>query len=119
MESMEHLKKEGMVIITVPNYGGLLYLLAPDCVEVPVHLFHFKKQDIYNYAAKYELKVVKFQTFSYPGMYVFSAGISSQMATAFTFPMGISEANYSQRLLSRLDTLEIGNDMLFVLKKNS
>jgi SAM-dependent methyltransferase len=115
----DRLQQEGIVILTVPNYGGLLYLLAPDCVEVPVHLFHFKKQDIYNYAAKYKLKVVKFQTFSYPGMYVFSAGISPQMAKAFAFPMGISEANYSQRLLSRLDALEMGNDMLFVLRKNS
>jgi SAM-dependent methyltransferase len=111
------LKQEGLVIITVPNYGGLIYLLAPDCVEIPLHLFHFKKQDIYNYAAKYNFNIIKFQTFSYPGMYVFSAGISPKMAKAFTFPMGISEANYSQKLFSRLDTFEMGNDMLFVLRK--
>lgn len=114
----ERLKEEGAAIITVPNYGGLLYSLAPDCVEVPVHLFHFKKQDIYNFAAKYKLKVVKFQTFSYPGMYIFSSGISSRMKKAFACPMGISEANYYQKLLSRIDTLEMGNDMLFVLRKD-
>lgn len=116
---MKHLNENGIAIITVPNYGGLLYLLAPDCVEVPVHLFHFKKRDICNYAAKYGLEVVRFQTFSYPGMYVFSAGISSRMGAAFSSPMGVSEANHSQRLLSRFDSLEMGNDMLFVLRKKS
>lgn len=112
----DRLDQGGSAIITVPNYAGLVYSLAPDCVEVPVHLFHFYKQDIYNYAHKFGLDVVKFQTFSYPQLFSFSGGIFSRLTKAFASPMSISEAYYAQKFLSRLDDLESGNDMLFVLR---
>ena len=37
-------------IITVPNYNGLLYRVDPECVEIPIHLYHFCKNDLFNYA---------------------------------------------------------------------
>ncbi len=113
------LKEGGAGIITVPNYGGLLYVLGPDCVEIPLHLFHFQKKDIYRYAEKYGLEVVRFLTFSYPGMYDFAGKVFPRMAKAFASPMGLSEAHFTQRFLARLDALEMGNDMMFILKRVS
>lgn len=114
---VDRLNGDGVAIITVPNYSGLLYFLAPDCVEVPIHLFHFRRQDIYNYAEKFGLDVVRFQTFSYPQMFSFSGGIFPRLAKGFASPMGLSEAYYGQKFLSRLDESGVGNDMLFVVRR--
>ncbi len=106
-------------IITVPNYNGLLYRVDPECVEIPIHLYHFCKNDLFNYAKKYKLKVIEFRTLSYPQMFLFAAGISKEISKSFSSPMKISEAHYFQRILSRLDKNELGNDMMIVLEKIS
>jgi len=112
-----HLQVGSKAIITVPNYKGLLYRIDPACVEVPIHLYHFCKNDLFNYAKKYNLKVIEFRTFSYPNMFVFAAGFSKEISKSFSSSMKISEAHYFQRILSRLDQNELGNDMLIVLEK--
>ena len=38
------LAARGKAVIAVPNYEGLLYRIARDCVEIPIHLFHFRKR---------------------------------------------------------------------------
>lgn len=111
------LSEGGKAVIGVPNYGGLLYAFDPSCVEVPVHLFHFRKQDILNYAKKYNLEVVDFMTFSYPQMFVYASGLYKKLAQGFNESMGLSEAVCFQRLLTRFDRAGFGNDMIFVLEK--
>lgn len=111
------LAKGGKAIIAVPNYDGLLYLLSKDCVEVPIHLYHFRRQDIANYAEKFGLKIIEFQTFSYPQMFFFAAEVLPKLSESFTPPIKILEARYFQKFLSRLDSLGMGNDMIVVLEK--
>lgn len=113
----DRLAEGGKAIIAIPNYDGLIYRLAKDCVEVPIHLYHFRQQDIANYAEKFGLKIVESQTFSYPQMFLFAAEILPRLSKSFTSPMNIIEARVFQKLLSRLDSLGMGNDMIMVLEK--
>ena len=114
-----HLAEKGKAIISIPNYDGLIYTLARDCVEVPIHLYHFRKRDIQNYAGKFGLEIFSFRTFSYPQMFAFAAEIFPGIRKCFSVPMSLSEAHHFQRTLSRLDAAEIGNDMIAILQKKS
>jgi SAM-dependent methyltransferase len=112
-----HLAAQGKAVIAVPNYDGLLYRAAPDCVELPIHLYHFRPRDILNYAQKFGLAVVESTTFSYPEMYVVAAAACPSLKGSFDGGLGVIEARQMQQTLSRFDALGLGNDMLFVLEK--
>ena len=114
-----HLKDTGIIIITVPNYDGLLYRIAPDCAELPIHLYHFRQQDILAYAQKFGLTVTEFKTFSYPEMYVVAAKACPSLHGFLPGGFDIIEARQMQKTLSRFDALNLGNDMLFVLEKRA
>lgn len=111
------LTKGGKAIIAVPNYDGLLYAMARDCVEVPIHLYHFRVQDIVRYAEKFGLAVIEQKTFSYPQMFFFAAGILPRLSKGFAPAMAISEARLFQKILGRFDEQGMGNDMTVVLEK--
>ncbi len=111
-----HLAEQGKAVIAIPNYDGLLYRIAPDCVELPIHLYHFRPQDILNYARKSGLAVIESRTFSYPEMYVVAAAACSSLRGLFDSGLGAVEARQMQKTLSRFDALGLGNDMLFVLE---
>ncbi len=113
----EHLNEHGKAIIAVPNYDGLLYRMAPDSVELPIHLYHFRPQDILNYAQKFDLTVVESTTFSYPEMYVVAATAFPAVRKFIDGGIGAIEARQMQKTLSRFDAFGLGNDMLFVLEK--
>ncbi len=113
----DHLAKQGKAVIAMPNYDGLLYRMAPDCVELPIHLYHFRRQDILNYAQKSGLTAVEFRTFSYPEMYVVAASACPSLQGLFGGGLSAIEARQMQKTLSRFDALGLGNDMLFVLEK--
>lgn len=109
-----HLEPSGIVVIAVPNYDGLIYRLAPGCVELPIHLYHFRPRDIENYAEHYGLRVLELTTFSYPQMFV-AAAQAGLLAEAFAGQPGISEARAFQAMLERFDHAGWGNDMIAVL----
>ncbi len=111
------LTKGGKAIIAVPNYDGLLYAMARECVEVPIHLYHFRVQDIVRYAEKFGLAVIAQKTFSYPQMFFFAASILPALAKGFAPAMPISEARLFQKILGRFDEQGMGNDMIVVLEK--
>ncbi|NBR29065.1 MAG: class I SAM-dependent methyltransferase [Betaproteobacteria bacterium] len=113
----EHLAAQGKAVIAVPNYDGLLYRAAPDCVEVPIHLYHFRPRDILNYAQKSGLAVIESTTFSYPEMYAVAAGVCPSLQGAFAGRLGVIEARQMQKTLSCFDALGLGNDFLCVLEK--
>ena len=112
-----HLDRGGVAIIAIPNYGGLIYRLAPDCIEVPIHLYHFGVADVKNYAQKFGFVMKSLRTFSFPQMFVAAAqcGLFSE-----SFAAGFShrEALAFQKFLNRFDATNLGNDMLVVLQKN-
>ena len=108
-----HLSEDGQVIITVPNYSGLIYRLAPECVELPVHLYHFRSEVI----VEPGLSVVKGTTFSYPEMFRAAAEVGL-LPQVFPVRLGIGEAIAIRDFLKPLDELGWGNDMLVVLTKS-
>ena len=115
----DHLADGGKAIIAVPNYDGLLYRIAKDCVEVPIHLYHFRRQDIVNYADKFGLALAEFQSFSYPQMFVVAAQACAALPAELSAGPGLHEARQLQRLLSKFDALGLGNDMLAIFEKKA
>jgi SAM-dependent methyltransferase len=107
---------DGRAIIAVPNFEGLLYRIAIDSVEVPLHLYHFRREDIENYSRRFGLKVLSAVTFSYPQMYRFLSERNQRLGGVFS-DMSLLEAYYFQRTLCRFDSLGTGNDMIFVLSR--
>lgn len=111
----DHLEKYGRAVIAVPNYDGLIYRLAPNCVELPIHLYHFRPLDIENYARKYGLRILELRTFSYTGMFVGGAQ-AGMFSEAFATHFGLGEARNFQSVLARFDRAGWGNDMIITLE---
>ena len=101
-------------VIAVPNYDGLIYRLAPDCVELPIHLYHFRPRDLENYARRFGLRIVELRTFSYPQMFI-AAAEAGLLSEAFATQHGARDARAFQSILARFDRAGWGNDMLAVL----
>ena len=110
----DRLSAYGKAVVAVPNYEGLIYRVAPDCVEVPIHLYHYRRQDLLNFAGRCGLAEVEYRTFSYPGMYELAASLCPSLKGMFEQPLGLVGARRMQAVLSRFDALGLGNDMLFV-----
>ena len=83
-----HLSVKGRAIIAVPNYKGLIYRLSPNCVELPIHLYHFSEENLRSYSKKYNLEITSSLTFSYPSMFLFANNIGL-LPFRFSFPRGI------------------------------
>lgn len=111
----QQLAKNGKVILCLPNYNGIIYKTFPRCVELPIHLYHFKKNDIENYCTKFDLCVESFKTFSYPGMFYFSAIYFKEMMPFKK--MTFAQAIYFQKTLNLFDLNEMGNDFIATLSK--
>jgi SAM-dependent methyltransferase len=109
-----HLEPDGRAVIAVPNYDGLIYRLAPDCVELPIHLHHFRPRDIENYAQRFGFRIAELRTFSYPQMFV-AAAEAGLLPEAFAARHGVRDARAFQSILGRFDRAGWGNDMLAVL----
>ncbi len=110
----KHILSQGLVIIAVPNAEGIIYRLAPDCVELPIHLYHFSRGDIERYATRHRFKIKSFATFSYPGMFLAACKVGL-FPELFSSPPSFGEAKEFQRVLRRFDRLDYGNDMIVVL----
>lgn len=111
----QNLKKDGKFLLCIPNYDGLIYKLDNKNVEIPLHLFHFKFQDIKKYCEKFNLKILEFQTFSYPGMYYFSSKINNKFKSFEKIT--IRQSKRLMGALSHFDKMGIGNDMIFIISK--
>jgi hypothetical protein len=110
-----HLAPGGRAIICVPNYDGLLYALAPDCVELPIHLYHFSQRHIEAYASVAGLRIRSLETFSYPAMFFVAVGLG-MLDARFGGNRGIIEALRFQKTLRRFDRASSGNDMIAVME---
>ncbi len=111
----DSLETGGRAVIAVPNYDGLIYRLAPDCVELSIHLYHFRPHDIENYAARCGLRVLELRTFSYPQMFV-AAAQAGLFPEAFAAQFDVRQASAFQSMLARFDRAGWGNDMIVVLE---
>lgn len=111
------LRPDGRAIIAVPNYNGLIYRLAPDCVELPIHLYHFRPRDLENYTARHGLRIVSLRTFSYPQMFI-AAAQAGMLPKAFAYELGLTAARAFQSALEPFDRANWGNDMIAVLARD-
>lgn len=114
----KHLGQGGRAVICVPNYEGLLYRLAPDCVELPIHLYHFTPKQIHMYAAKYGFRVRELLTFSYPGMFFMGVDVGL-LPAMFGSNLGICEAKRFNCILDRFDSAGFGNDIVAILERQA
>lgn len=114
----ERLSTHGRVVIAVPNYSGLIFQLAPDCVELPIHLYHFTEDHLSAYADKYGLEVINVTTFSYPGMFSFSSRVGL-ITSPFPIPKGITQAKEFQKFLNIFDAAGLGNDIIVEMKRKT
>jgi SAM-dependent methyltransferase len=112
----DRLAPDGRAMISVPNYDGLIYRLARDCVELPIHLYHFRPLDLHNYATRHGLRIVDFHTFSYPQMFVV-AGEAGLLPQSFAREPGLRAARAFQTALEPFDSANWGNDMIAVLAR--
>jgi SAM-dependent methyltransferase len=106
----------GRAVITVPNHEGLIYRIAPDCLELPIHLYHFRLRDIEAYGARHSLRIIHSRTFSYPGMFA-QAARASMLPPSFLAAENLSNARKMQDILRMFDAAGMGNDLLVVLEK--
>lgn len=109
------LKKKGKLIINVPNYNGLIYKIDKSHVELPIHLFHFKKNDIKNYSRLFGFKIVKFQTFSLASMYYAASKYNIKFKQYQK--MSLVDLLRFQEILNTFDEYELGSDMICVIEK--
>ncbi|APJ04575.1 class I SAM-dependent methyltransferase [Silvanigrella aquatica] len=108
----EHLAKDGIAVICIPNNEGHVYQNYPNCLELPIHFYHFNISDIFKYAEKYGLKIKNVNTFSYPGLYYFSSKFYPSLSHYKN--MSIFDAWKMNKLLNKSYT-ENGNDMIVIL----
>ncbi len=117
----QHLKPGGLCLLTIPNNDGILYRMYPDCLELPIHLYHFSPDTIHKYAQKHGLVVQKTETFSYPGSFYFNGQVypSRRDSENASGPQGFArmslvEAYYFNRVLQRAGN-HLGNDLIVLL----
>ena len=111
----DHLISGGRAMISVPNYDGMIYKLAPDCVELPIHLYHFRPIDIKNYASRFGFKVVSLRTFSYPYMYI-EASRTGLLTNVFSDIVSFKKAKQFSSVMELFDKSGLGNDMIVILE---
>ena len=109
------LAPNGKIIICVPNYNGLIYKIDKSQVEVPVHLFHFKKNDIKNYCQMYDLKIINFETFSLSSMFYAVSKYNNKFIRFNS--MSLVGLKKFQDSLNILDEYELGSDMILTIEK--
>ena len=110
-----HLSPTGKAFIMVPNNEGILYKLNQNCLELPIHLYHFSISDLKSYAYKSGLEVLDFKTFSYPAMFHMAAK-NSLLPKKFLLADNLSIAQKSMPLLGALDDMGWGNDLIITLQ---
>jgi SAM-dependent methyltransferase len=109
------IKPGGKILICIPNYDGLIYKIDKSQVEVPIHLYHFKKNDIQNYSKLFDFEVENFETFSLASMF-YAVSKYNKKFQQFG-KMSLIDLKNFQNTLNLLDQYELGGDMIFVLKK--
>jgi SAM-dependent methyltransferase len=112
----ENLSNDGKFILTVPNYNGIIYKIDKSNLELPIHLFYFTPEIIKLYCDKFKLKITSMNTFSYPGMFLFSSKINMSF-NSFS-RLSLIDFFEFQKSLNIFDNFNLGNDMIFVIEKN-
>lgn len=107
------LKKDAFLIIAVPNlesFDAKKYKEFWAAYDVPRHLYHFRKQDIFNLASQFDLELVDVKPMLFDSFYV------SMLSEKYKKGSIIKAA--STGLLSNLKTKSRGySSQIYVLKK--
>ncbi|MBF0104193.1 MAG: class I SAM-dependent methyltransferase [Deltaproteobacteria bacterium] len=110
------LKPGGKLIISVPNYDGIVYKLFPHCVELPVHVYYFDTRTFKKYCDKLDYKIVAYQTFSY--LSLFLEALNLMLPELYRYYCDhIDEAIHLNSFLQMMGKMDRGDDMTFCLTK--
>ena len=110
-----HLNPTGKAFIMVPNNEGILYKLNQNCLELPIHLYHFSVLDLKAYTHTFGMEVIDINTFSYPAMFQMAAK-NGLLSKKFLFAENLSIAQKTMPLLGALDDMGWGNDLILTLQ---
>ncbi len=113
------LKKNGEILICIPNFDGHIYRIDPSISELPVHLYHFKLKNIQDYCTRNKLKISYFKTFSYVNMYYFSSLIFKNEYLNQFKSISINSLKKFQEYLDIVDDKNLGNDMILKIRHDS
>ena len=111
-----HLSKDGIAIICVPNINGFINKIDKNCLELPIHLFHFDKYSLNKYAKLNNLELKYFRTFSYPGMYSYAKKIGALKSDYKFDQITLFEAINFMKIHKEIDRSEMGNDLIGIFK---
>lgn len=111
------IKPGGSIIISVPNYNGIIYKIFPNCVEIPIHLFYFSTDTFKKYCDKVNLKVIDYFTFSTLGKFLTAMTLMGKSEIDKYYVKNHREAIKLQKFLNLMSDLDMGNDMVFNITK--
>lgn len=107
------LKKNGEILICIPNFDGHIYSIDPSISELPIHLYHFKFKNIEDYCKRNNLKITYFKTFSYVSMYYLTSLVFDNDYFLKFRKISIKSLKKFQIFLNSIDDRNLGNDMIF------
>lgn len=111
------LKKDGKLIVGVPNYKGIVYNIFPTCVEVPVHLYYFCVDTFKGYCEKLDFTILDYYTFSYLPHFLKSIELMGHSSLHRYLIDNPVEAVKIQKFFNLMSFLDLGDDMVFCLSK--
>jgi SAM-dependent methyltransferase len=109
------LKPGGILIVSVPNFGGLNNSLFPDALEVPRHLYYFTQKTLQQYLEELNFKVENFKTDPSPEVLMFTLENHPGLKGA-----SLIEPDTLFKWLPMYESLAkigLGDDMTFVARK--
>ena len=112
------LSDKGKLLINIPNYQGITYKIFPNCVEVPVHLYHFTVPVFKKYCEKIAFKIMDYYTFSYLILFLRAFQLMGYDSFYERVLKNPTEAIRLQAFLNLMSSMDFGDDMIFCLTKS-
>lgn len=112
------LKKEGILIIALPNhksYDAQYYQNFWAAYDVPRHLWHFSKTTINNWFSQFEMKIIEIVPMKLDAIYVSILSEQYRNKNIFSLPKGILRGIISNQKAKKSGEY---SSLIYILKKN-
>jgi SAM-dependent methyltransferase len=113
LECRRILKKDGRLIMFLPNYNGITYKIFPQCVEIPVHLYYWTTDTFLRLCKKTNFEVVDYYTFSYPLLFLFACELMGRNDICSYFKKDFKRFSSLKTFLDLAGQENMGDDMGF------
>jgi SAM-dependent methyltransferase len=116
-ECYKILKKNGRLIVSIPNYSGFTYKLLPTCVEAPIHMYYFTTETFKKYCSKMNFTVIDYYTFSYPLLFLTACKLMGFTRIYDQYFQDFWKIKNLQDTMDLMSEFDCGDDMVFLVKK--